>query len=261
LILANIEEQPNFSCLYRQKYFLIHIQLYGMVFYRNKRNYRRGGYRGNKYRRMGKSGAPKPRVKARATLTNIIETVVRRNSELKYYDVNNGFTFPIAGSWAADLLSDIAQGQTDQTRVGDRLNLASLHLKYVIYDPSTTLALTGMNTVRVMVVQWFPMVSSQPPLTNILANSADVNSSLVHDNRQMFEMLYDKVHPIVATRDSAEQHHSYYCRFPRKRSQLQFSAGSAFSTNGIYFYAIASQQGATVTTAMTIVNRLTFYDS
>jgi len=115
----------------------------------SKRTYgKKRGYGKGKYSKYGK----RRRVMSRNVLTNIVDTVVRRTSELKY--INTSSTFTATTGYNIDILSDPAVGTSDGERIGDQIFGRNLTVRWVTEDPSTTYAVSCQNVARVCIFQW-----------------------------------------------------------------------------------------------------------
>lgn len=222
--------------------------------------YNRAGKR-PAYRKTGGKSRPVSRYRSRNILTNIVDQVVRRTSELKFYPITGSTTFPVAGTYYADQLSDVAQGTTDQTRVGDRITAKSLTFRFTLSDFSLSLTANSQNFVRVLLVQWYPLVSSTPAITDILHTSS-VLSSPNHDKRQMYRILYDRCLPLVGGEVPTNHYYrTVQIKIPRSHRQLQYNSGTTDCTNGLYVFAIAATQGAGVTAQLYWNSCFRYYDS
>lgn len=95
---------------------------------------------------------------------------LKKSQELKYFDTDD--TSTVSATWAvvgSDYL-DMAQGDTSNTRDGDKINLRSIHLKGS-YTPSTTLDVSQM--IR-LALYWVPdnVALAQPaPFTDSSVNA------------------------------------------------------------------------------------------
>jgi len=135
-------------------------------------------------------------------VSKIVQKNFSKRVELKYYTfgaqptVNS--TIPVITS-----LSDIAQGDTDITRNGDRLNISRLELRYILKVNSANLI--PANAVRVIIFQWLPNDgTAAPTVSNILtpdgfSGTYTVLSGHNHDGRDMYRIVYDHTHMVVGT--------------------------------------------------------------
>lgn len=184
-----------------------------------------------------------------------VKKIISVRQELKY---SNIFFNAIASTTTASilLLTDIAQGNTDSTRNGDKLMLSRyFDLRYIwtIGDQS--------NFVRTIIFQWKPQggpLSYTPTPADILfAGSTgiiDVDSMYLHDTRSQYTILYDKVHALAGNGTFNPAGTTIYPytgmsfiyvhkRIKIPRLQVQFeSAGSTTMTNGIYVIYVSDSQ-------------------
>jgi hypothetical protein len=211
--------------------------------------YRRKGYgrmsRKKSYKKGGrKRNGPTGRVSSRHTLTNIVQTVVRRNAELKWFGYVDDTLISTIPS--IDSICDVPQGTTDNTRVGDSLNLSDVLLKIAWFQnaaptPVNTISFAQPLQVRLMVIQWYPSVTI-PALTDILDNVvySNIYAPVKHDKRQMFRVLYDKLSYIVNGTDRSMHQFIFSKKFNSgdKLSKVQYLNGSTQGTNKLFTVSI-----------------------
>jgi len=125
-----------------------------------------------------------------------VRRILAENEELKYFLTNLSFAAignNTNGSTRMDAISQPTQGQTDQTRVGDRLKLCG----YVDLRATVKLPTTGdaHNRVRLIMFQWKPNSTPTAAGTGILLSgptgTADLWSQYSHDNRQLMTVIFD----------------------------------------------------------------------
>jgi hypothetical protein len=99
----------------------------------------------------------------------------------------------------------IPQGVTNVTRVGDKLHLKRLSLRYNIQVGATGLiaAADEFNTVRVIIFKWREDDGIfAPAINNILQGSSSAVSTNQHynyDDKHLYKILYDKSHVVFNT--------------------------------------------------------------
>lgn len=200
------------------------------------------------------------RTTSRFTLTNVVDTVVRRTTELKHFNVVKGWNF-VASPYDYMALSQVPTGSTSVTKVADQLTAATLSIRYVLYnDEVTALTKPDINTVRFLVVQWYPLATSIPLITDVL-ESTQYNSDYRLSNRQMYKILADVTKTCVPINDSAMHGGSLRIKIPRRSAKLNFTSGTVQSTNSLYLFCIAYNSGATCRTLIDVSSWLYFYDS
>lgn len=170
-----------------------------------------------------------------------VKRLIGTRQETKFYSS----TLVSAAVSSSATLYDVTnpgQGDTDQTRDGDRLYAKKLYVRM-----SLTVA-TGdvTNLVRIIWFQWFPSTTTlAPTVSDILllgpSGAADVYSHYSHDRRQMFSILYDKVFTLSGSATivtTSSQKRMTYILHP-KRKQMQFDNGASTGTNHIWLMTIS----------------------
>lgn len=173
------------------------------------------------------------------TQKRAVEAIVARNQELKFAITNINF-----GTSTTGVLGDvtlIAQGDTDNTRDGDRLKLKRFFIRGVISTGDVT------NILRIIWFQWGP--NSVPTASSILLNgfsgSIDYTSQYNHDNRQEYVILYDTLFHMEGNGSAAtapygptSQNTFSYTLKPRW-TELQYVGGTTVGTNHVYYFVIS----------------------
>jgi len=220
------------------------------------------GYTSKRARRLPSKYGKRAYMKRAPTLTNIVESVVRKTSELKYLITSGTDAFVIPGSYNGHRLSNPAQGSTDSERTGDRLTLRSIVLNLTVYDNTITTTAFQQNEIRVMLVQWLPLQLSVSPSPTDVLQTANVNSAYKHDNRQMYRVLMDKQVVVIGNPSSpyARQQLTYTHVF-KKHQNVQFQSGGLDHTNGLYLISFAAGMGVSYTCQMDFNAKVNYYDS
>jgi hypothetical protein len=149
-------------------------------------------------------------------------------------------------------VSTIAQGDTDQTRDGDRLKYRSFKFICTI-NKHTSNTTDTLEYARFIIFQWHPSDALKTPvLTDILRPDPSLaavgpRSHYNHDTRQMYKILYDKMVPMVglvansANPETTTNMKLFRSRIKKKFShQVQFDAGNSTGTNQIFIASIGS---------------------
>jgi len=151
-------------------------------------------------------------------------------------------------------LTEVTQGDTDQTRDGDQLTLTSLQLRWQAIIGDTA------NYVRVIVFQW--LANSVPTINSVLLSlplGGEVLSPYNHDTRYVFRVLYDKTVLLTNVgKPSSEVYDVRLIKFPRNR--VQYEAGGTTGTNKIYCITL-SDSGAVSHPAVNMYWKTNFKDS
>lgn len=135
----------------------------------------------------------------RKAVSKIAKKAVRASAETKYVDHSASTTdIPqVQAPLQYTLTSSISVGTADNgNRIGDKITLRSIDLRYLVTPNSSYTALQG--AVRVVIVKymspsWFSTFYTdvlQSPSNGLISMCAPFN----HDNRRKFHVLYDRVH-------------------------------------------------------------------
>lgn len=151
----------------------------------------------------------------------IAKQVQKVNSERKYYqlfyiqDMTDGGTAtpPTGFTTIRDLTGFPIQGTGRQQRIGNRITLSSIHIKYSVYYPAENTTWNNIDAslaARVIIFQWFDEASGAhtPVMNEILDFSAQMGTGNFVDRQiqvlcpynknysTQFKILYDKIHTI-----------------------------------------------------------------
>lgn len=185
-------------------------------------------------------------------ITRISKRVLSTNQEHKYFDYNfnnNGVDY----DGTTFYISDIAQGDTDTTRVGDQLMPTSLLMNLALTVGDTT------NLMRIVVVRWRTNVSTLAVgnIFTYLGVQWAPESPFHHDGRSQFEVLHDSLHalasayrPVIILRK----------RLRLAKKAIKFSAGSTTASDKILLIAVSDSAAAAHPTIQGYT-RLNFTDS
>ncbi|AXH74174.1 MAG: capsid protein [Cressdnaviricota sp.] len=180
-------------------------------------------------------------------------------------------------------LTNVAQGTTDTSRVGDRLTLCGkmeLFLQFVGPESLTGLVNDIYNTIRIVVFQLKEkaVAGTNPITTDIFLNgptgAADVLSLYNHDNRQIYTILKDVVINLVNNQNStvggtgfttAQSNHIWTKKLmipmgKKVRKDIQYISGGNNGYNKI-FMMVFSDSGAAPNPTMTGNSKVFFRDA
>lgn len=119
-----------------------------------------------------------------------VKSELKKVSELKYRDIYDfTTTYDVTGS-CINLTSNIAQGDSDTTRDGDKIYLKTLRLKYFGQYADS------WNQIRVIVFKWNKDSTSAITSANLLVSSGDskaILSPLSWDTKKEYRVYYDCV--------------------------------------------------------------------
>lgn len=159
----------------------------------------------------------------------IANQVVRGRSERKHYQTTANSTQNNSATITS--ISNIPQGDTDETRDGDQLRISSVELNYELIGADAT------NLFRVMLFQWFD--DSTPTVTDVLTSAIDaILQTYRRDTRRMFRVLYDHTHPLSL--NSSNEVLVRFKRFTRGfRRKIQYQAGGTTGINKLYILLVS----------------------
>lgn len=192
-------------------------------------------------------------------ITRQIKTHERKRLEHKYWQTSMEPT-GISNSGTIYDLSDMPQGTTDISRVGDRVHVTSLSLRLNVILADTT------NLVRVLVFQWRQnSVSISPAFNKLLYSkdgaSYDYKGFYRHDSLGVnFIPLYDRV--LNLTNSGANQQINLVKRINLRfaNRKISYDAGAVEGSNKFYL-ALVSDSGVVSHPAVTYEAYLSYTDS
>lgn len=136
-----------------------------------------------------------------------IKAIVRSMAEHKVHTVsilNDSLNSPIYYTGRIYSLTDVAQGQTDSDRIGDKCTGTSLELRYIIQCGVMTAPIASYEFfLRVIIFIWKD--DNAPGVNDILATnfaspiiqSFPMLFPFNHDRKVKRKILYNKVHTLV----------------------------------------------------------------
>lgn len=187
-----------------------------------------------------------------ATVKRLIANV----EEVKHFDAGASATsVDFSGvQWA---LASIPQGNQDSQRVGDKLKLKDIDVRFELKLG------TSPNKFRVLVYQWHDMSGASSPLPiSILENTGTVDSPLqpyIWSNKSQYTILRDKTYNLETSVSTMVTDRFFIKRGFRK--QVNFTVGSStLQTNGIFLLAI-TDDGAVTYPTLAFHSRVRYTDS
>jgi len=146
-------------------------------------------------------------------------------------------TSPIIDTGRIDPITDIPQGDTDQERDGDQLNIRSIEVNWAWAQPTALNDLS--NLCRFIVFQWFP--NTTPTIASILASTATTTGVLSpyhHDNRFQFKILLDVKTTLGLNSGNSAMIYRKYIKGDLKR-KIQYITGGIAGQNKLYVVALS----------------------
>lgn len=197
------------------------------------------------------SAARKGRVLRKPVLRKIVKRTIHNMAETKFQVMYAVTSTTWSGAIAS--MTDIAQGDTDQTRDGDRIELSSLEYRWVCTPANLT------DVVRLIVFQW--KGNSTPAVTDVIESTLTASQSAPlsepsHDNRQLYNILADDLLCGSSTNNTAVCGYTRILAFPGR--SVQFSAGGTTGTGKIYYLLIGS---AAASSQFTMVYKINYKDA
>lgn len=193
---------------------------------------------------------------------NEVKRLIAVRQELKYH-VSQTSVLSVGAAGQIFQISDIAQGDTDQTRDGDRLMLKKFFVRGVVQYSDAT------NLFRLIFFQWKP--ATTPTIASVLLNgpsgNPDVWSSYTHDLRQQVNILWDKTWHLEGNASASTSpltttsQRMFKVTIARRfAKQLQYTGGTTTGTNQIWYLAL-SDSSAVGHPTMTMSVKFHFTDS
>lgn len=193
---------------------------------------------------------------------NEVKRLIAVRQELKFY-VSQTSVQTVSSSGVLFQLTNMAQGDTDQDRDGDRLMLKKFFVRGAVQYADVT------NLFRIIFFQWKP--ASTPTISSILlpgpSTAPDVWSSYAHDSRQQFNILWDKTWHLEGNASAAtapltpSSQKLFKVSISRRfAKQLQYAGGTTTGTNQIYYLAV-SDSAAVSHPTVTMSVKFHFTDS
>lgn len=188
----------------------------------------------------------------------VARKVLKSNVEYKQYGVAVGATSVydgVAGMFTTKM-TNMSQGLLDNNRVGDEINIKSIHVRGLLTAPygATT---NSSVTFRLFVVQYKQNEAIQAPTIGDMLLQSNANegadygtfSSRNIDQLGVYHVLYDRLHTLVTGNANAnnygqpnsEKHFQFKVPMKYLKRKIQFIAAGNNATNGIWFIATTNR--------------------
>lgn len=148
------------------------------------------------------------------------------STELKNIDVVTSSLIPLAGTGVVTLLNGVAQGTTATTRLGRRIVMRSLLVKFEISMAATS---TGASPIRILIVYDAQTNATAPVATDVLTLD-QLNSPMNLSNSRRFKTLCDIEIPCIGTGGPQA---SLVTRYVKLNMNTEFNTGSAGTVGDI----------------------------
>lgn len=186
-----------------------------------------------------------------ASVVNKISQLV--NAEKKYVTTNSSSN-PSSGSPALINLTQIAQGDTENTRSGNRVLLHDFVLRYYMY--------ANQSGAEVQIMELLIFVDTQndgsdPTEADIFDDTGNILSFYNPDNTERFITLYHKRIPL-----SKDGHDiKMLSMYEKLNFHLNFDGVNAADTNTNTMYMMVKTDQAALSPTMYYSSKLQFYDN
>lgn len=163
-----------------------------------------------------------------------VKRIVNRtlNRRLEWNHLDKTVTVSPSYSGAVQGLSEIPQGTTDTTRIGDEARLASIQFRVQCQNADLH------NVVRMLIVQWFD--DTAPTASDVLSDTGTSYSHLSPYNSDKVgkgkkgRVLYDKSVQLVEPYSGGITSKIFSGIARPKRKMVQFQGGTATGVNKLY---------------------------
>jgi len=183
-----------------------------------------------------------------------------RNSEVKFIDSQAGIGLSIGAVTfaSAQLLNGCASGSTATTRIGRKINLKSLYIRYKFEIAATT---TLGGTCRILVVYDKQANATAPAITDILFEDKHLSPNNL-SNRDRFVTLVDHVTDPIGVNANASVAGVIYRKI---NLETMFNTGSAgtigdITSGSVYLFAAQSGIMGVASPTLTYLARVKFTD-
>lgn len=172
--------------------------------------------------------------KTEKVVKKVVKEELNRELETKYHDTTLGTATAIDYNGSVQAVTNAAQGVTDQTRIGDKLQPIGIDIRMNAY--------VGLSscTIRTIIFRWKAQstidVLNVPNilLSTLVGTINGVNSPYNWDNRAKFDILYDKTMKLYSG-STGNQQTVIKIRKNLKHKKVNFYGGSATDCmNGLY---------------------------
>jgi hypothetical protein len=219
-------------------------------------------------RSVRQSAARNSRVRSararKATVTQVrqmIHSIVDHEAEDKFFDVVAPGGGAVDYNGVIVALSDVPQGTTDLTRIGDSLTVKRLRISSLtVYNASVTQS-TSINIMRMIVVAWKPFYASVAPTVGTIMTYTGATyaaqSYLTHDGKNQFKVLFDQT---VVLDSFHKPTHLFRADLKLNHIISYKNASTTNQSNGIYalYISNAASGGPTLPTT---ASRIDFQDA
>lgn len=214
-----------------------------------RRSYRKKSYR-KRRPRSSWGGYLNTASKALAVAYGVKKLI---NVERKFH-ITAATHAPNSSTWNLSLLSGVAQGDTAQTRDGNKFKAIGLSIKGQIFIDSAASA----TAVRCMLVKVKSLQGAAPSTTDILQSNNYLSSYNNVNCPYRFQILWDRTFSVSTDRPTL-----HFSKFIKQQTHSTFSGATAAVTDCQegHYYFITMTNESTNTPDIVFNHRLTFVDN
>lgn len=193
-------------------------------------------------------------------LRELLQEELGRQAELKSFDVNQFSQFNLANSVPINTISDVPQGITANSRIGDRIKVKNMSWCVGIWTDALAAPSFMYDYLRFVVFQWFPSSSTAPAISSILEAPTNYLSPYRMDTRTQYRILVDKRVSVVALTSANHKIFEGTVEFDDENCQIQYTAGTTTGYNKIYVATFSTYTGVNCKLAFNWFSKIRYYD-
>lgn len=163
-----------------------------------------------------------------------VKRQILKDVETKYIDSYGDVNPGTAGALVP--FTDVSQGVTDVTRIGDKLTIRRLNLYYNLIGADTT------NIFRVILFQWYVNTNIKvPAISDILQQPANKPwlSTYVNDYQDQFHVFYDKKHAMSVSGGNNSIYVKAKLKLKYLKKTVQYLVGGIEGSNKCYMIVLS----------------------
>lgn len=181
------------------------------------------------------------RRKSKLATKTYVKKLIAKESETKYFDLLAVSNVDASGSLIR--LTEVPIGQTDSSRIGDKLTMRAFQFRLQFGVADT------YNVCRVIIFQWYPNTTLSPPsgnsiLSATLGTLTSFMSFYTHDYQNQFHILFDRIMYVDIDRNH-QQTITKKINMKYAKKFINFTAGSIEGSNHLYMLLLSDSTAAT----------------
>jgi len=183
--------------------------------------------------------------------TRRIIGIISRFAEQKYHDkIFNKLSADWSASGSVLNLTDVSQGTTDTTRVGDKIMLNSIELRWLQYIDPALFPTAVDQFYRVIIFKWYDDTTpgAGDILSQVLPPPVGLISPYDHDRKVKRKVLYEKTYsciwnwPLYQTHRT-DQYRKVFINLKSRSSRIKevhYQAGGTIAVGHIYVLILSN---------------------